>query len=344
MDQSSGDLSFKEVIAKLTLWIRYFSSKWLVLSLFGLAGALIGVFIALNNSSNYTAKLSFVLSSESKGGSISGLASQFGFDLGNNSNDIFTGDNILTLFQSKKMVQRALFKTPPEQNDLLVNLITKTWGWDKKWEKQDRLKNAFPFPKDTSKITPTQDSLISEIYNRIIEKNLSVSRPDKKLSVYLVRTSSTNETFSCYLTRFLMYETAKFYIETKTSIQRQNLQMLQKEADSLRRLLGYSITSTASNVDATYNLNPALQVQRSAVQKGQVNTTVLGTAYGEVVKNLELAKINLQKETPLYQIVDEPTIPLKLEKLSKSKALFFGLFIGGIVGVVFLACWRLLAN
>ncbi len=36
-----------------------------------------------------------------------------------------------------------------------------------------------------------------------------------------------------------------------------------------------------------------------------------------MVKNLEIAKINLQKETPLYQIIDFPEMPLKQERPSR---------------------------
>ena len=133
-----------------------------------------------------------------------------------------------------------------------------------------------------------------------------------------------------------MDETANFYINTKTSIAKSNLSMLQKEADSLRRLIGGSITSNASEVDRTFNLNPALQVQRTNIQKGQVNTTVLSTAYSEVVKNLELAKINLQKETPLYQIIDVPEIPLKAIRTSKIKIIAVALSISFFVTSLFL--------
>lgn len=128
-----------------------------------------------------------------------------------------------------------------------------------------------------------------------------------------------------------MDQTAKFYIETKTSLAKQNLLMIQQEADSLRQLLGMTIVSTAAETDRTFNLNPALQQQRSSVQKGQFRTTVLGTAYGEVIKNLEIAKITLQREKPLYQIIDMPNEPLKKNKLSKQKGLIYGGLIGTIL-------------
>ena len=42
----------------------------------------------------------------------------------------------------------------------------------------------------------------------------------------------------------------------------------------------------------------------------QANTAILT----ELVKNLELAKVDLRKETPLIQIIDTPILPLPFEK------------------------------
>jgi uncharacterized protein involved in exopolysaccharide biosynthesis len=120
--------------------------------------------------------------------------------------------------------------------------------------------------------------------------------------------------------------------------------MLQHEADSLRNLLGIAITATASQADLTFNLNPAYQVQRSGSQKSQIQATVLGTAYGEVVKNLELAKITLQKQTPLYQVIDEPSLPLKMETKSKLIFLLAGGFFAGILICTILIIRKTLAG
>ncbi len=191
-------------------------------------------------------------------------------------------------------------------------------------------KNLFPFPHDTAAMGPRQDSLLREIYLNITDRNLSIVRTDKKQSVYVLTTTSGNEIFSCYLTRFLMDETAQFYIDAKTSMALQNLRMIQRDADSIRGLLGGAISSTAYEAERTFNLNPALQAQKAPAQKSQVRATVLATAYGEVIKNLEIAKITLQKERPLYQIIDVPEIPLKVQKPS---TIIF-ILIGGIAACI----------
>src|ERR1035437_2897944 len=232
-ESNEDEITLKELFLKIRSFIRFLLSKWLILLIAGIIGGGIGLLIAIYTKPTYTGTLTFVLSTGSKEGGLSGLAGQFGLDVGGSGgNDVFSGDNILTLFKSEKMIRYVLFKKPPVANDILANIIVKEWEWDKNWMKKKRTNNQFPFPSDTAKLTPVQDSLLREVYTELTEENLTVARTDKKLSVYEVNTKSTNEIFSCYLTRYLMDETAKFYIETKTSLAKLNLQMLQHEADS----------------------------------------------------------------------------------------------------------------
>ena len=312
MSDNFEDIYFKAFVAKQKARLTYLKSKALPILICCAIGAGVGAAIASFTKPKYNAELSFVLSTDSKSSGFSGIASQFGLDLGGSSaNDVFSGDNILTLFKSERMIKSVLFKKPENQKEILANIIAREWNWDIKWQKKERTAKAFPFPDKYDKTTPVQDSLLQEIHDQIVEKCLTVSRTDKKLNVYVLKTTSTNEAFACALTKNLMDETAQFYIETKTSSAKRNLQMLQKEADSLRYLLGRSLTTTASSLDNTFNLNSALQVERVVTQKSQANSGVIGAAYGEVVKNLEIAKITLLRETPLYQIIDSPSTPLK---------------------------------
>ncbi|MDQ6757999.1 MAG: hypothetical protein M3004_13815 [Bacteroidota bacterium] len=337
VSENTDEISFRDISYGVKKFFQFLVSIWLAILFALIIGGTIGYIISKLIKPKFTATLTFVLSSESKTGSLSGLATQFGLDIGLNAgNDVFSGENILTLFRSKKMIKEVLFKKPPENNETLINIVARDIELDKKWAKKERTKNLFPFPQNPELLSPIQDSLVREVYTIIIEKLMTVSRPDKKLSVYELSTTSTNQTFACYLTKYLMDETAKFYIETKTSISKHNLQMLQREADSLRGLLGGAISSTASEAERTFNLNPALQAQRAPAQKSQVKATVLATAYGEVIKNLEIAKIALQKETPLYQIIDEPELPLKAKKLSTILFVLIGALAGGLTVIVFI--------
>ncbi|MEP6514104.1 MAG: hypothetical protein ABJA79_09550 [Parafilimonas sp.] len=326
------EISFKQIFLKTRIWVQYFFSKWIFICAAGIAGGILGFIYASFSKPTYSASVSFILSNNSSSsGSFAGLASQFGIDLSNSGTDAFSGDNIINLMSSRSMVQKALLENPADKNEILLNLICRELKLNEGWQKQGRTKNAFPFPRQQSQMTPVQDSLFRNIYKSVIENFLTVSKPDKDQSIYNVTTTSTNEIFSYYLTKYLVDVTSAFYIDTKTSTAKKNLTMLQHESDSLRFLLGGAITNAASETDQTFNLNPAYQVKRSASQQSQARATVLGTAYGEIVKNLEIAKITLLRETPLYQIIDEPVLPLEMEKESRLKWMLIGGFLGGVL-------------
>jgi uncharacterized protein involved in exopolysaccharide biosynthesis len=70
-------------------------------------------------------------------------------------------------------------------------------------------------------------------------------------------------------------------------------------------------------------------VQRSGAQQSQARAAALGQAYGQVLQNLELAKITLLKETPLYQVIDEPTLPLEADKPGRLTSIIIGGFFAG---------------
>lgn len=339
------EISLKEILLIIREWYRYLLSKFLIILIVGIIGGICGLFLAVLSKPKYSASLNFILANSNQSNSgLLGIASQFGIDLTNNSNDVFTGNNIIALMKSRTMVQQALLKKPHNNKQSLLNIFCIDNKLNEGWNKDERLKHAYPFPDSSAQMSPVQDSLFREIYDIVQKKNLEVSLPDKDKNIYNVATTSTNEIFSYYLTTYLVDVTSAFYIDTKTSLAQQNLKMLQHEADSLHNLLGRTITTGGAQVDATFNLNPAFQVQRSGAQQSQVNASALGQAYGQVLQNLEIAKIALQKETPLYQIVDTPQLPLVMEKKGKLIYLILGGFLGGFLTCVLLIVKKIFKN
>jgi uncharacterized protein involved in exopolysaccharide biosynthesis len=96
-----------------------------------------------------------------------------------------------------------------------------------------------------------------------------------------------------------------------------------------------AIYSAASVADATPNLNPTRQVQRAApVQRAQFSAETNKAVLGEMVKNLEMSKMALLKETPLIQVVDEPVFPLEKQVFGKIKAFIVGSLILALLAII----------
>ena len=75
------------------------------------------------------------------------------------------------------------------------------------------------------------------------------------------------------------------------------------------------------------------------VLKQQTNIQVYGAAYGEMFKNLELARFQYLNEIPLMQIIDKANYPMEIIKLGKLKAAILFAFLAELL---ILVVWGLL--
>ena len=126
-------------------------------------------------------------------------------------------------------------------------------------------------------------------------------------------------------------EVSKFYIETKSKKARINVDVLQYQADSVRRELNSAISGVAMEADIVYNLNPSLNAKTTPSKKRQVDVQANTAILTQLVAQLELAKVGLRKETPLIQLIDRPILPLEKDKLSKLNCLILGGFVSGFL-------------
>lgn len=84
------------------------------------------------------------------------------------------------------------------------------------------------------------------------------------------------------------------------------------------------------------NPNSERQVLRIPSQRRQIDVVANQAILTELVKNLELTKVSLRRETPLIQVIDIPRFPLEKIGLGKSKSAVIGFLIGSLLTVVLL--------
>ncbi len=332
------EFSLYQWVSNARNWVIYFLRNWIYLLLAIISGTVIGYIYIKDTKPVYTASLTFVLATESKSAGISGLASQFGLEVGGMGNEsIFAGDNILELFKSRKLITKMLLHEVKGKNINLLNLIG---------EEQNMFKKGFPkFPDDTAKFTPVQNKLFRKIVNSTTA-SINVSKKDKKLSFYIVDATSASEGVAYYMVENIVEVTSRYFIDTKLKVARQNLELLTKEADSLKNLLGTTIEATAYVSDRTYNMNPSIVIQRSGIQLNQARMAALSVAYSEVMRNLEIAKISVQKETPLFEVIDEPQTPLAIIVPDNRKSIIrdAGISVFFMLVLLVMSRWYRLSN
>lgn len=117
--------------------------------------------------------------------------------------------------------------------------------------------------------------------------------------------------------------------------------VLQKQTDSIRSELNGAIAGVAVANDNTFNLNPALNVRRTPSIRRQVDVQANTAILTELVKQSELAKVTLRKETPLIQIIDKPILPLPLERFGKAKGILIGGFLASFLAIIIIVVRRI---
>ncbi len=332
---SENQITLKEVFQNLGEWFTFFLSKWKILFLAGTLGLGLGALVSMLKKPVFHAETSFVLE-EGEGGGIgqmSGLASLVGVNLGSlgSTNGLFQGDNIMELYRSDRMLAKTLLSEFSE-TQLLIERFVEFQELDKKWAaKVDFSSLDFSVPRENFSIT--QDSVVKEVTKLIRENQLAVAKPDRKLSIIQVSISSKDELFAKAFNEKLVEKVNSFYLETKTKKTGENLQILQTQADSVRVILDESIGSYASATDRVPNANPLLSSATIESRKLQIDVQATGAIYQEIVKNLEIAKVNHRNNSPLIQIIDSPRLPLKRSEIRLVKGMVVGAVITGILVV-----------
>ncbi|GAA0877274.1 hypothetical protein GCM10009119_02420 [Algoriphagus jejuensis] len=330
---SQSQFTLKEVFLNVEDWGRFFLSKWKILVLAGIIGLVIGVLFSMFKKPVFHAETSFVLE-EGEGGGIgqmSGLASLVGVNLGSlgSTSGLFQGDNIMELYRSDRMLGETLL-SPFSDEQLLIDRFVEFEELDKKWGSKVDF-SSLDFSKSREEFTITQDSVVKEVSRLIRENQLGVAKPDRKLSIIQVSIASKDEHFAKVFNQMLVDKVNTFYFETKTKKTGENLFILQGQADSVRAILDESIGAYASATDRVPNANPLLSSATIESKKRQIDVQATGAVYQEIVKNLEIAKVNHRNNSPLIQIIDSPRLPLKRSEIRLVKGMVLGAIITGLL-------------
>ncbi len=155
---------------------------------------------------------------------------------------------------------------------------------------------------------------------------MRVTTPDEKLS----------QLFSLYI----IDQATQFYIQTKTKAQRINVNTLQARADSIGRLLNRKTYSASAANSILLDANPAYPTANVRTELEQRDKMVLQTIYTEIIKNLEVSRTMLAQETPTFQLVDTPQLPLHKNKIKYPKGIVMGVMLAVALYSLFLLAFR----
>ena len=267
----------------------------------------------------YIATLSFIVEENSEGSnlsSISGMASQFGFDLGGNSHSSFSQQNVIELLKSRKIISSTLNK------DIIVS--------GKEASFLHHYLNLNDMIEDSSVVQFNdiyKDSITNVIWTQITDNRLNISFQNDDANILNLNFTSSNSTFAKYFVETLIDEMSDMYSTYQTEKTRFSLEVLQNRADSVFKELKDSETKLARVKDRNIRvINSSGRLEEIQYMR---EVKVLNTMYLELVKNTELVKMNLLDETPIIQIIDTPKLPL----LSINRSTLFWCVVFAFLGL-----------
>jgi hypothetical protein len=308
---------------------------------FLVVGLIIGISYAILKKPTYEAKLVFMLN-DSKSvnmGNLSALAGQLG--LGGQSGLNVSEDRVFYLAYTKRIIGGALLSKNDQGvslGDRLIAIRSLKAAWGK-----DSILNQFESfkAKEISQLSKPENKAIEQLIQIILlTKKYGVDSYKKKVSSLVGSQNSgmmyvsfefTDELFSKDFVAAVYEELSNFYSIAAIKSLQNNYDLISSREDSLKLALQVIEDQMATTIDNNFQVNKFIgKVGENRLRR---KLEILNLFYAEVIKNKEVAKFNLDSERPVFQIVDEPMLPL--EAKYKSKAVYaslagFGFLMMGI--------------
>lgn len=336
------EFSLKKLAADRLQDLKYILKFKKSLALAVIIGAALGAAAAFFKRPTYTARLTFVIddskSSGLGGGGLSALAGLAGFDLNGigGGSGVLAGDNVQELVKSTMLIKKTLL-TAYDITQTLADRYAAVYKLDKEWAKYSPDGKIVRFPLNGVHNTRLQDSLLHEMTEKILSDQFGIAKTDKKLDFFEVNVTMKDEKLALLFCKRIIDESAQFFITTKTKRLRDNVNRLQARADSIGTLLNGKTYHALVVSQHILDLNPAYSTASANVEVAQRDKSLLSSIYSETVKNLEASKTILAQETPTVQLVDQPELPLKKNKLKYIIAI-----TAGVISCLVLLCFYLL--
>ena len=308
---NTEEATLKDVIISIRDYTRELKKKFILISTVLIISIISGLVYSSIQKDKFEAVLSFIVEGQSEGpnlSSISGMASQFGLDLGGSSSSTFSQQNVIELLKSRKVIESTLSKSCIVNNeeDILLNHYIS-------------INNMIEDGENISFFSSSKDSITNIIWKEIIDFKIDLSYQNDEANILNLTYTSTSSEFAKNFTELLVEEISQMYSHYQTEKTKKSLKNLELRSDSIFRELKNSERNFARVKDRNLRvINASGRLDEIQYMR---EVQVLNAIYLELIKNTELVKMNLLNETPIIQLIDVPVLPL--EYSNRSSKLFW---------------------
>jgi len=340
----------EDEIDLMALAKTFWKGRWTVLISL-LVGGIIGVFVAIATPNEYTASTIMVPQTSGKSsslGGLGGLAALAGIDLSSASQGNDMSPILYPKIVSSIPFKLELMNTPIKFKEFekpisLFDYLTK----DKKTSVLGKIKkytlglpgviigaikgkaNSVELPKKMNgqPILLTEDQYkVSKALDEIIALEVDAKQGYLTLSVVMPEALAAAQ-LTQKAQELLQQDITDFKIQ-KAKADLEFIQGRYNEAQA--KAEGYQI-NIAQRTDQYKNLTSAVpQVQTTRVQ---TKYGIASTVYQELAKQLEQAKIQVKKDTPVFTIIEPVSIPQEKSTPNRPIIIVIWILLSGLLGI-----------
>lgn len=358
MPVEEQEIDLVELIQKM--WIN----RWLIIKVTSVF-VVLGVLVALFSAKVYTASCDIVPDTGKSGNSkMSSLAALAGVNLGEGTDvtnlsplvyqNIMNGTSFRKeLMQTKidfeevdKPVSFFEYYTSEEYNKPSVFSYIKKYTIGLPFVILNAIRGEQPEP-DYSAIGnnegPTVETLSKDEYDalKILEQCVSLTL-DNKNGYVTITTNMPEAVAAAQLAQATVVLLQKYITEFKIAKVQSNLDFIQGRYDEAKKNFEDIQIRRAAFRDANTNTNK--YSARVEAEKLDAEYTLAMNLYSELATQLEQAKIEVKKDTPILTVVRPVTIPYKKSKPQRLQILVAFTFLGVVAGAGLVLGLPMLAN
>lgn len=314
-----------------------------------LLGGILGMVVAIYTPNTYTSKSILVpqMNTDSKSSGLSGLAALAGINVGISQNSSEISPLIYPLiiksipFQLEMMKTPLQFKNSTKTVTYLEHITTGTSGFNpisflKKYTiglpglllkaiKRNKKESLLTEEKtDIVQLTPEQ-----KIARKSLESIITIALNVKE--GYATLTVDMEEPIpAAQMTQNAVDLLQRYIIDFKILKSKADLDFIQQRYDEKKIEFEKAQEGLAIRIDRNKNFTSGLSSIET--DRLQAKYTLTFGVYQELAKQLEQAKIQVKKETPVFSVIEPVTIPSERSKPNRSMIIMLWLLVGGVLG------------
>lgn len=325
--KSQDAVSLQDLFAALSVLLKLWWKKKVIVMGAALLGAVMGFAYAnFFRSETYTSRITFSL--QQKNQQLNPAQLLLGSTVG--GGELFSGENLGVLLKSNRVLEQTLLKPGITNTD--SSLLNCWMANNMHAELESGQVKPFIPGRNRETFNRQEDSLINGVV-KAIKDNIEIQSIGGGIMELVV--TGEDEQWAWEFSQVLLNAATDLYFELKVGKTKRNLAVLENRLDSVQRALNSSMYSAAAEADQSLGIYQSQS--RIPLAKKEIQSQLLRTMYTELFRTIEVTKSEINRDEPVFELIDKPRLPL--DKTGKGRLKFAALLgIGlGLISMIVLS-------